>query len=116
MCQLHSSESMGGGGEEDAGCSRPHGVAAKKPLPPDAAGPPTRLCWTLQEHAAHLKRLDPKWRAVLRHHAHSVQWSPRCYEIVDGAKREPSAEMLRAWDRCWWWIEWWKVRWTEGWF
>ena len=75
----------------------PQGVAAKKPLPPDAAGPPTRLCVTLKEHAAHLKRLDPKWRAVLRHHAHSVHFlSPRCYEIVDGAEMDASAEMLRA--------------------
>ena len=105
MCQRLGAMSMGNSSEQDAGCRGPQGVAAKKPLPPDAAGPPTRLCWTLMQHAAHLKRLDPKYRAVLRHHAHSVHLSPRCYEIVDGAKREPSAEMLRAWDRCWWWME-----------
>ena len=88
---------MGDSSEQDAGCRGPQGVAAKKPLPPDAAGPPTRLCVTLKEHAARLKRLDPTFRAVLRHHAHSVHFlSPRCYEIVDGAEMDASAEMLRA--------------------
>ena len=97
MCQRLGAKSMGDSSKQDAGCRGPQGVAAKKPLPPDAAGPPTRLCWTLMQHAVHLKRLDSECRAVLRHHAHSVHFlSPRCYEIVDGAEMDASAEMLCA--------------------
>ena len=87
---------MGNSSEQDAGCRGPQGVAAKKPLPPDAAGPPTLLCVTLEDYAARLKRLDPTFRAMLRHHAHSVHLSPRCYEIDDGAEMDASAEMLCA--------------------
>ena len=106
MCQRLGAMSMGNSSEQDAGCRGPQGVAANKPLPPDAAGPPTRLCFTLMQLDAQLKQLDAQCRAVLRYHAHAVHFaSPRCYEIVDGAKREPSAEMLRAWDRCGWWME-----------
>ena len=74
----------------------PQGVAPNKPRPPDAGGPRTRVCVTLEEHDAEMKRLDPFCREVLRHHAHSVHLSPRCYEIVDGAEMDASAELLRA--------------------
>ena len=88
---------MGNSSEQDAGCRGPQGVAAKNPLPPDAAGPPTRLCWTLMQLDAQLKQLDAQCRAVLRYHAHAVHFaSPRCYEIVDGAEMDASAEMLCA--------------------
>ena len=75
----------------------PQGVAPTKPRPPDARGPRTRVCVTLEERDADLKDLEPRWRAVLRHQAHSAFFlSPRCYEIVDGVEMDPSAEMFQA--------------------
>ena len=75
----------------------PQGVAPNKPRPPDAAGPHTRLCVTLMQHAAHLKRIHPFCREVQRHHAHTADFlEPRRYEIVDGAEMDASAAMLRA--------------------
>ena len=75
----------------------PQGVAPNKPRPPDAGGPRTRVCVTLEERDADLRDLEPRWRAVLRHEAHSAFFlSPRCYEIVDGVAMDPSAEMFQA--------------------